>query len=213
MIRLEGALFKRWKLEGNEGSQARSKENGFGNALPWMIEGSKAHSKEDERSKAHSKGNEGSKAHSKEVRAQRRTQKKAGLGNALPWMVKGSKAHSKEVKVRRRTQKEVEKYIEFSGGPILVGGLPRSKISQKWKKFKSIFNFGPFWGGLPYDGSYWGSLLKNLQNALFNVSELYDVHAFLPDLKYRPPHFFSIFSLLHWWGLAIWFESSLSLDF
>jgi hypothetical protein len=39
----------------------------------------------------------------------------------------GSKAHSKEVKVQRRTQKEVEKYIEFSGGPILVGGLPRSK--------------------------------------------------------------------------------------
>ena len=26
-----------------------------------------------------------------------------------------------------------------------------------------------------------------MQNALFNVSELYDVYAFSPDLKYRPP--------------------------
>jgi hypothetical protein len=46
MIGLEGALFKRWKLEGNEGSEARSKGNevkarrrtqkkvGLGNALP-----------------------------------------------------------------------------------------------------------------------------------------------------------------------------------
>ena len=37
MIGLEGALFKRWKLEGNEGSEARSKGN----------EGSRAHSKGD----------------------------------------------------------------------------------------------------------------------------------------------------------------------
>jgi hypothetical protein len=35
MIGFEGALFKRWKLEGNEGSQACSKEN----------EGSRVHSK------------------------------------------------------------------------------------------------------------------------------------------------------------------------
>jgi hypothetical protein len=53
------------------------KEVGLGNALPWMVEGSKAHSKE--------------------AKARRRTQKEVGLGNALTWMVEGSKAHSKEV--------------------------------------------------------------------------------------------------------------------
>jgi hypothetical protein len=50
MIGLEGALFKRWNLEGNEGSEACSK------------------------------GNEDSKVHSKRnaVRARRRTQKEVG---------------------------------------------------------------------------------------------------------------------------------------
>jgi hypothetical protein len=50
------------------------KEVGLGNALPLMVEGSKAHSKRSE----------GSKARSKNVRARRRTQKEVGLGNALP---------------------------------------------------------------------------------------------------------------------------------
>jgi hypothetical protein len=87
---------------------------------------------------------EGSKAHSKEVRARRHTQKEVGLGKALPLMVEDLKAHSKKMRAQRRTQKDGEKYRDFSGGLILVGGLPRSKISQKWKIFKSIFNFGPF---------------------------------------------------------------------
>jgi len=60
MIGLEGALFKRWKLEGNEGSQAHLKGGRVGNALPLMVEGSKAHTKRNE------------------VRARRRTQKKVG---------------------------------------------------------------------------------------------------------------------------------------
>jgi hypothetical protein len=36
-------------------------------------------------------------------------------------MIKGSKAHLKEV----------EKHRDFSGGLILIGGLPRLKNSQK----------------------------------------------------------------------------------
>jgi hypothetical protein len=70
MIGLEGALFKRWKLErneglevclkGNEGSRAHSKGGRVENALPLMVEGSKAHSKRNE------------------VRARRRTQKEVG---------------------------------------------------------------------------------------------------------------------------------------
>jgi len=45
MIGLEGALFNRWKREGNEGLKAHSKEGRIGNALPLMVEGSKARSK------------------------------------------------------------------------------------------------------------------------------------------------------------------------
>jgi hypothetical protein len=44
MIGLEGALFNRWKLEGNEGLKAHSKEGRIGNALPLMVEGSKTRS-------------------------------------------------------------------------------------------------------------------------------------------------------------------------
>jgi hypothetical protein len=80
------------------------------------------------------KRGEGSKAHSKGGRVRK----------ALPLMVEDLKAHSKKMRAQRRTQKDGEKYRDFSGGLILVGGLPRSKISQKWKIFKSIFNFGPF---------------------------------------------------------------------
>jgi len=55
MIGLKGTLFKRWKLEGNEGSQARSK------------------------------GNEGSRAHSKGGRVRKRTTLNGrGLASALP---------------------------------------------------------------------------------------------------------------------------------
>jgi hypothetical protein len=48
MIGLEAVLFNRWKLEGNEGLKAPSKESGIVNALPLMVEGSKAHSKRNE---------------------------------------------------------------------------------------------------------------------------------------------------------------------
>ena len=70
-----------------------------------------------EGSKAHSKGGRVRKHTTHEVRARRRTKKKARLGNALPKMVEGSKAHSKggrvrkrithEVRAQRRTKKEV----------------------------------------------------------------------------------------------------------
>jgi len=45
MMGLEGALFNKWKLGGNEGLKAHSKEGRIGNALPVMVEGSKARSK------------------------------------------------------------------------------------------------------------------------------------------------------------------------
>jgi hypothetical protein len=78
MIGLEGALFNRWKLEGNEGLKAHSKEGRIGNALPLMVEGSKARS------------NGGR------------------IGNALPLMVKGSKARSKRNKTRARRCARIE---------------------------------------------------------------------------------------------------------
>jgi len=74
-----------------------SKRGRVGNALPLMVEGSKAHSKEMRARRRTPKGNEGSKVHSKGGR----------VGNALPLMVEGSKTHSKEMRARRRTQKEV----------------------------------------------------------------------------------------------------------
>ena len=47
MIGLEGALFNRWKLARNEGSKAHSKGGRIGNALPLMVDGSKACSNGD----------------------------------------------------------------------------------------------------------------------------------------------------------------------
>jgi hypothetical protein len=44
-----------------------------------------------------------------------------GLKGALKMMIEGSKTHSKKV----------EKHRDFSGGLILMGGLPRLKNSQK----------------------------------------------------------------------------------
>jgi len=60
MIGLEGVLFKRWKLEGNEGSRAHLKRGRIENALPLMVESSNAHSKRNE------------------VRARKRTEKEVG---------------------------------------------------------------------------------------------------------------------------------------
>jgi len=45
MMGLKGALFNKWKLGGNEGLKAHSKEGRIGNALPVMVKGSKARSK------------------------------------------------------------------------------------------------------------------------------------------------------------------------
>jgi len=72
-----------------------------------------------------------------------------------------------------------EKYKDFSGGLILIGDVPRSKISQKMKISK-LFSIQ---GGFLFYGSCQGFLL---QNTLFNVLELDDMHASLPNLKYRP---------------------------
>jgi hypothetical protein len=32
----------------------------------------------------------------------------------------------------------------------------------------------------------------SILGTMFNVSELYDIHSFLPDLKYRPPFLLSL---------------------
>jgi len=61
-------------------------------------------------------------------------ERKWGLEGALKKMIEGSKAHSKEV----------EKHRDFSGGVILIGGLPMLKNSQKWKIFNSNFDLWPF---------------------------------------------------------------------
>jgi len=62
------------------------------NALPKVVEGSKALSKGGRVRK-----------HITEVRARRRTKKEVRLRNALPKMVESSKAHSKGGNVRKHT--------------------------------------------------------------------------------------------------------------
>jgi len=91
MIGLEGALFKRCKLEVNEGSRAHLKGG--------RIEKCTAFDGRGLEGALDKNWGEGSKAHSSGGR----------IGNALPLMVEGSKAHSKvnEVRARRRTQKKV----------------------------------------------------------------------------------------------------------
>ena len=69
------------------------KETGLENALPKVVEGSKAYSK----------GGRVRKHTTQEVRARRRTKKEAGLENALPKVVEGSKACSKGGRVRKCT--------------------------------------------------------------------------------------------------------------
>ena len=61
-------------------------------------------------------------------------------------MVKGSKVHLKGGRVRKCTilemeNEKVKKYKDSSSGLILMGGLPKSNISQKWEIFTSMFSF------------------------------------------------------------------------
>jgi hypothetical protein len=56
------------------------------------------------------------------------------------------------------------------------------KIFKSEKFSKNVFNSWPFRGGLPFDGSRQRFLL---QNTLLNIFELDDMHAPLPDLKYK----------------------------
>jgi hypothetical protein len=76
----------------------------------------------------------------------------------------------------------VEKYSDFSGGLILIGGLPRLKIFQKQ------FQCSPFQVGLPLDGFRLEFFSNEICKNHCPVSQsLDDMHASLPDLKYRPP--------------------------
>ena len=92
-------------------------------------------------------------------------------------MIKGSKAHFKVM----------EKHRDFSEGLILVGGLPRLKNSQKWKFFKSNFNPGHFKLAFHLMDSV-GIFSNEICKTRYLISQsLDDMHASLPDLKYRPP--------------------------
>jgi len=143
-----------------------------------------------------------------EARAQRRARKRWGLKGAL----------EKRGRVRKHTTldgkwKVVEKYRNFSGGLIFMGGLLRLKNSQKWNIFKSNFNLGHF------------KLAFHLMDSVIIFSNeickthcpmsqsLDNMHISLPDLKYRPPF---LLSLLVAWLIRtcyLWFGSSLSFGF
>jgi hypothetical protein len=93
-------------------------------------------------------------------------------------IIKGSKEHSKEV----------EKHRDFSGGLILMGGLPRLKISQKMKKISTTISiFGHFKLAFHLMDSV-GIFSTEICKTHSPMSQsLDDMHASLPILKYRPP--------------------------
>ena len=97
-------------------------------------------------------------------------------------MIKGSKAHFKEV----------EKHRDFLEGLILMGSLPRLKNSQKKKIFKSNFNPGHFklaFHLMDFVGIFSNEICKTRCPM---SQSLDDMHASLPDLKYRPPFLLSL---------------------
>jgi hypothetical protein len=102
----------------------------------------------------------------------------------------------------------VEKHRDFSGGLILMGGLPRLKNSQKWKIFKSNFKSAFHLMDSARIFSY------EICKTHCPISQsLDDMHASLPVLKCRPPF---LLSLLVAWLMRtcyLWFGSSLSLGF
>jgi len=118
---LEGALFKRWKLEENEGLRAHSKGGKL--RKHTTLDGRELESafERGESSKVQAKGGR--------------------VGNTLPLMVDGSKAHSKEVTAQRRTPKKVEKHRFFRwpsshGRPAQVEKFSKMKNFQK--QFQSL---------------------------------------------------------------------------
>jgi hypothetical protein len=95
-------------------------------------------------------------------------------------MIEGLKAHSKEV----------EKHRDFSGGLILISGLPKLKNSEKFSKAISIFgHFKLAFHSMDSARIFFYEICKT--HCPMSQS-LDDMHASLPDLKYRPPLIFSL---------------------
>jgi len=178
-----------------------------------MVKGSKRHSKGCEGSKTHSKRRRELKgALEKKVRAQRRARKEARAQRRARKKVRAQRrarkrwglkdALEKRGRVRKHTTldgkwKVVEKYRNFSGGLILMGGLLRLKNSQKWNIFKSNFNLGHF------------KLAFQLMDSVIIFSnEIYKTHSPMSQsldnmhvsllIWNIGPHFFLVFLLLDW---------------
>ena len=86
----------------------------------------------------------------------------------------------------------VEKYRDFSGGLILIGRLPRLKIlkSEKFSTVISIFgHFKLAFHLMDFVGIFSYEICKT--HCPMSQS-LDDMHASLPDLKYRPPFLLSL---------------------
>jgi len=102
---------------------------------------------------------------------------------------------------------QVNKYKDFSGGANSHWWCAQVKIFSKSEKFSKVFSIR---GGFPFNGSCQRFLL---QNTLFNVLKLDDMHASLPNLKYMPQF---LLDLLVAWLVRtcyFWFGSSLSFGF
>jgi hypothetical protein len=97
-------------------------------------------------------------------------------------MIKGSKAHSKEV----------EKHRDFSDGLLLMGGLPRLQILKNKEFSTAISIFGHFkWAFHLMDSV--GIFSYEICKTHRPMSQILDdMHASLPDLKYRPPFLLSL---------------------
>jgi len=171
----------RWGLEGV------LKRNRVGNALPLMVEGSKAYSKEVRAWRRTLKGNEGSKARSKGGEGSKaRSKRRRGLKGAL----------EKGGRVRKRITldgkwKVGEKYRNFWGGLILMGSLPNN------------FNLGHFkvaFHLMDLDRNFSCEICKTY----YSMSQSLDnMHASLAVLKYRSPFLLNL--------LVAWLVRSCSL--
>jgi hypothetical protein len=109
---------------------------------------------------------------------------------------------------------QVEKYRVFFGWPNSHGQPAQVMNFSKMRKFSKVF---PIFGHFQVAFLWWipsGISLVNLCKTHCSISQsLDDMHAFLPDLKYRPLFFLNF--LVAWLVRTcyLWFGSSLSFGF
>jgi len=171
-------------------------------------------------------GSEDSKVHSKEVRTQRCTQKngrglegmlekkwglkgalerRRGLGHTLPWMVE------------KRWWKNIKRFLFsfffFFLRPNSRGRPAQVKISQRWKISKSNFKLGDFKVAFHLMDLVWDFSCEVCKTHCPMSQSLDDMHASLPDLKYRPPFLLNL--LVAWLMRTCYlrFRSSSSFSF